>query len=189
MKSAGDFLATLAFQITQDYGQAILFRQPIELVVQMRQPTPTRLVSFQGALGHVIHLPLFALSPRKAGSGLEGRAIGDPIKPTRDGGMQEDRSRFPDEHEKSFESWDALVKYYSRLVGPLSLVTAKPIRLLASDLTDEESPATVSTSAISACGTRLVVGRIPPIRDRTSRSGGRPKIAIKTGRPRVSFSR
>jgi hypothetical protein len=49
-------------------------------------------------------------------------------------------ARFLVAREHGFECWDALVKYYRRLVVPPSAITAKPIRLLASEPTDEESP-------------------------------------------------
>jgi hypothetical protein len=42
--------------------------------------------------------------------------------------------------EHGFEGWDALVKYYRRLVGPPSGITASPVRLLASEIADDESP-------------------------------------------------
>jgi hypothetical protein len=50
-----------------------------------------------------------------------------------------DDARFLVAREHGFESWDALVKCYARLVISPSLITTKPIRLLASDLADEES--------------------------------------------------
>src|SRR5262249_40808112 len=51
-----------------------------------------------------------------------------------------DDARFLVAREHGFEGWDALVKYYWRLVVPPSFITAKPIRLLSSELADEESP-------------------------------------------------
>jgi hypothetical protein len=51
-----------------------------------------------------------------------------------------DDARYLVAREHGFESWDALAKFYGRLVVSPSLVTAKPIQLLASEVADEESP-------------------------------------------------
>jgi hypothetical protein len=42
--------------------------------------------------------------------------------------------------EHGFDSWHAVVQYYRRLVVSPSRITAKPIRLLATEMADEESP-------------------------------------------------
>jgi hypothetical protein len=51
-----------------------------------------------------------------------------------------DDARFLVAREHGFESWDALVKYYRRLAVPPSFVTAKPVRVVSSELADEDAP-------------------------------------------------
>jgi hypothetical protein len=49
-----------------------------------------------------------------------------------------DDARFLVAREHGFERWDALVKYYSSMPGQSSLITAKPIRLLAVETVGDE---------------------------------------------------
>jgi hypothetical protein len=51
-----------------------------------------------------------------------------------------DNARFLVAREHGFDSWDALVHYYRRLAVQPSCITSKPVRLLATEMDDEESP-------------------------------------------------
>ncbi len=51
-----------------------------------------------------------------------------------------DDARFLVAREHGFECWDALVNYYASVPVPSSLITTKPIRLVASETISEESP-------------------------------------------------
>ena len=51
-----------------------------------------------------------------------------------------DDARFLVAREHGFECWDALVNYYASVPVPSSLITRKPIRLVASETISEESP-------------------------------------------------
>ena len=50
-----------------------------------------------------------------------------------------DEARFLVAREHGFERWDALVKYYSSMPWQSSLITTKPIRLLAAEMVGDES--------------------------------------------------
>jgi len=65
-----------------------------------------------------------------------GRQVGSE---TQDDDISLDDAKLLVAREHGFESWDALVKYYRKLLVPPSSVTTKPVRTLASETDNEES--------------------------------------------------
>jgi hypothetical protein len=66
-----------------------------------------------------------------------GRQAGDA---NQDDDITLDDARFLVAREHGFERWDALVNYYSSLPVQSSLITTKPVRMLAAGTVGEESP-------------------------------------------------
>ena len=89
-----------------------------------------------------------------------------------------DDARFLVAREHGFERWDALVKFYASVPVQSSLITTKPIRLLAAETVSDESP--------DVAFARLECGRCPPEGKRCRRHRRRGPDDRRDARGRVT---